>query len=1119
MKSSGSGRTPKPFVFHDPAGKRWPKLRRLGVLCAILLFVALVCFVQALLVTPELRIPSQVRKLKGQLRAIQLQQQATARTHAMDWQKYTKAKPGEERVVKPKEQPHVQPADAGGNEIRAAFFVDFDPDSFDSLQQHASRLTHICPEWGVLTDAEGNFSTNDNARLQRMAATSGLTLMPILSNYSGRHWHPENVEALANGPSERRDRFIVALLAAVQTAKAGGVAIDWQQIDPNYRANLAALVEQMAKALHSVHKQLWVIVPMSEEFVTLDLNRISHSVDHLVAMLTDENSGEDEPGPVASQDWFEGWLQVIQGYGEPHKWIAAIGAYGCDWTEGKKGETISFRDAMSRASYAGLRKLTIGAPDYNPTFSYQEPGAGHTVSFLDAVTFLNQLRAVRDAELGGTALFRLGTEDPQVWDVLAIRDLDAPNHSILTKIMNMPTADTVTNIGKGEMVTVDDTRDDGHRDIKLNTDGRYVATYEDFPTYPIVYHEGAGDEHATTLTFDDGPDPSWTPQILDILKKYDVKATFFLVGSQAETYPGLVRRIIDEGHEIGNHTYTHPNLGQISAKQIEIELNATQWLIESITGRSTTLFRPPYNADSRPTRVAELSPLKQVQDDLGYLIVLENVDPEDWARPGVAEILNRVKEQREDGNIILLHDAGGNRAQTLEALPKIIDYLRTRGDRIVPLSDLLHIPREDLMPPARHDQRMPLLVASIGFTIWHRIEQALWAFMISATGLVVIRGLLIVVLASMHHRRPEIDAQFHPPVSVVIAAYNEAKVVERTLRSVLDTDYPGELEVVVVDDGSKDDTSAIVARMAEDEPRILLRTQANGGKSVALRTGVALARHEFLVFLDADTHFERTTIRTLLQPLADETIGAVSGHAKVGNLRTFITRCQGLEYTCGFNLDRRAYATWNCITVAPGAVSAMRRKALEEAGGFSLDTLAEDTDLTLSMHRFGYRIEYAHDAVAWTEAPETIRGLAGQRFRWAFGTLQCLWKHRDMVFNPEFNALGWFALPGVWFAQILLVAITPVVDLLLLFSLLSGGASAMGLFFLTFLVMDMLLAVAACLMDDEPIWKAWRVLPMRLLYRPLLSWVVWRSILKATKGAWVTWGKLERTASVEVGLP
>jgi cellulose synthase/poly-beta-1,6-N-acetylglucosamine synthase-like glycosyltransferase/peptidoglycan/xylan/chitin deacetylase (PgdA/CDA1 family) len=809
-------------------------------------------------------------------------------------------------------------------------------------------------------------------------------------------------------------------------------------------------------------------------------------------------------------------LEVCFQNAPPEKWIAMIGTYGYDWTAGKKeAELISFRDAMTRASYAGLPKLVSSAPDYNPSFSYQEPQAAHSVSFLDASTFMNQLHAVHEAKFGGVAIFQLGDEDPQIWDVLAA---ETPDAALLKRLSTLRSSDSVTNVGQGEMVTVDDSRDDGHRVISPGADGRYEAVYDDFPTYPVVYHEGAGDERAVTLTFDDGPDPKWTPAILDILKRYQVKAAFFMVGAQAERYPGLVRRILKEGHEIGNHSYTHANLSEITPRQIGIELNATQWLIEGITGRSTTLFRPPYNADSRPTRVAELAPLKQVQDDLGYLIVLENIDPEDWAKPGADQIVQRIKEQRSRGNIVLLHDAGGDRSQTVEALPRIIEYLQTRGDRLVPLSVLLQIPRDELMPPVNHGETWALLVTGVGFTIWRHVERALWAFMIAATAIVVLRGILIAVLAARHRLQRLSVSAFHPPVSVIIAAYNEAKVIENTLRSVLNTDYPGPIELVVVDDGSTDETAATIAAIAAEEPRIRFQTQSNGGKSAALRVAVALASHEILVFLDADTCFEPGTISNLVAPLADEEVGAVSGHAKVGNQRTFIARCQALEYACGFNLDRRAYATWNCITVAPGAVSALRREALQEAGGFSHDTLAEDTDLTLSLHRHGYRVAYAHQAIAWTEAPETVPTLVKQRFRWAFGTLQCLWKHRDLLLNPAYPALGWFALPSIWFCQVLLVALTPLVDLMLLFSLLTGGAAAMGGFFATFLAMDLLLALVACVMDDEPLWTAWRILPMRIIYRPLLSWVVWRSIIKAAKGALVHWGKLERTASVEVGL-
>ncbi|PYJ72621.1 MAG: hypothetical protein DME75_04060, partial [Verrucomicrobia bacterium] len=342
------------------------------------------------------------------------------------------------------------------------------------------------------------------------------------------------------------------------------------------------------------------------------------------------------------------------------------------------------------------------------------------------------------------------------------------------------------------------------------------------------------------------------------------------------------------------------------------------------------------------------------------------------------------------------------------------------------------------------------------------------------------------------------------------------KVIAETLRALLATDYKGEIEVIVVDDGSRDETAAEVERIGHIDPRVRLLPQENRGKARALQRGLSAVHTGIVVFIDADTQCQRNTLPRLLEPFADARIGAVSGHAKVGNLRSFIARCQALEYTCGFNLDRRAYNRLNCITVVPGAISAIRKDAIDEAGGLSLQTLAEDTDLTLSLHRHGGRIVYVPGAVAWTEAPESVRTLARQRFRWAYGTLQCLWKHRDMIFNWNYRALGWFSLPSVWFFQIILVAVTPMVDLFLLASLPFGAWSAVMPFVITFLAMDLVLATLACVLEREPIARAWRILPMRLIYRPMLSYCIWKAILRAVKGAWVSWGKLERTASVPV---
>ena len=249
-------------------------------------------------------------------------------------------------------------------------------------------------------------------------------------------------------------------------------------------------------------------------------------------------------------------------------------------------------------------------------------------------------------------------------------------------------------------MTVDEDRTDGLRNLAVDADGYLTAKYVKFAEFPTLYHQGAGGEHQVAITFDDGPDPRWTPKVLDILKAANVKATFFVVGVNAERYPALVRRIVNEGHEIGNHTYYHPNLALCWPEHIRLELNATQLLIETITGRATTLFRPPYASDTGPTDLSELTPLK-IAEDLNYLVVLENIDPQDWAKPGADIILRRIKQQRHDGNVILLHDAGGDRSQTVEALPRILDWLHTRGDTIVPLSTLLGTTRDAVMPPVQ----------------------------------------------------------------------------------------------------------------------------------------------------------------------------------------------------------------------------------------------------------------------------------------------------------------------------------------------------------------------------------------------------------------------------------
>jgi peptidoglycan-N-acetylglucosamine deacetylase len=1122
------------FVFLDTQGKRWPKLRLYIFLFSAVIFCCTVLFVQSLFVVSKLQLPPSIQQLTERLKVLQKNELLSLKkTPKPIWLEFSRTKQTRKNLLMsaPKAQlalkspsqtalpPALQkPVIASTKRLCLGFYAGWDHNSLSSLQAHANQLTHVCPGWLIMQDGTGTLLAKPDLTVQGIAQKNGIVLLPLLTNLLDDAWQPEAVEGVANGPDERRSGFIEKLIVQLEAAGAGGVVIDWGEVDPTYKVNITKLLQEIAGALHEKKMELWLRIPMGRELLLYDLETLSLDVDHFIAVLHDENSDTDAPGPIASQDWVEGWLDTIIAYGKPSQWVVELGSYGYDWANGsQRAETISFADVMTRAGRAGLQSNKLEAPTYNPNFSYSDAGTEHTVWFLDVATFINQLKAAHKLDIGGFALYELGAEDPAIWKAISKEPFEF-NREMLHTISTLGSGG-ITQVGSGEFLTIEDSRSEGSRNLEVDISGNITEIYEKFPSYLTVSHQGNGKGlDQVAITFDDGPDPKWTPELLDILKAKGVKAAFFMVGIQMEDYPGLVRRIVNEGHEVGVHTYTHPNLALVSDERVRLELNATQRLLETITGRSTILFRPPYNADSRPTTLAEVLPLKTVQD-MGYLTVAEDVDPEDWAKPNADELLERIKLGRQfGGNVILLHDSGGDRSQTLAALPLIIDYLYDRGDQIVTLGKLLGESPEVLMPIVKKDQNpITRFVSGSGFRAFHFTETFLWSFMIVATVLVVLRTLAVSALALLQQRRSARSPKtgYYPSLSVLIAAFNEEKVIAKTLESVLNTTYPGDISVWIVDDGSADGTSRVVEMFAAKDKRVHLIRQTNQGKALALRRGLVSVPDDIVVTLDADTQFRPDTLMELVQPLKDDRVAAVSGHAKVGNLRKFIARCQSLEYICGFNLDRQAYHYLNCITVVPGAVSALRKSAIMQAGGISTDTLAEDTDMTISLHRKGYLISYAAKALAYTEAPETIASLAKQRFRWGFGTIQCLWKHRDMVMNPHFKALGCFSLPGIWFFQVLLVAIAPIIDLLVILSLILGWSSPiLYTYFAIFLLMDILLAALACLMEHEPIHQAWLAVPMRFVYRPMLSWVIWKSLIKAAKGVLVSWGKLERTASV-----
>jgi cellulose synthase/poly-beta-1,6-N-acetylglucosamine synthase-like glycosyltransferase/peptidoglycan/xylan/chitin deacetylase (PgdA/CDA1 family) len=619
------------------------------------------------------------------------------------------------------------------------------------------------------------------------------------------------------------------------------------------------------------------------------------------------------------------------------------------------------------------------------------------------------------------------------------------------------------------------------------------------------------------LTFDDGPDPRWTPKIAAILRREHVPATFFVIGSDAARHPDLVRLLVRNGHELGNHTFTHVALSNGPGWQRRLQLDLTEATIAGITGHYTRLVRPPYSAT--PDAVTS-----QVERDLAtlagrrYLIVLANYDSADWSRPGIAKIVRNASPPGKTGGIVMLHDGGGNRSETVAALKQLIPRLRARGFRFVTVSELAGLSRSEVEPtsPGWEKRRGVVFAAAVRFGF---VLVRVLLLLVGLVGTLFVARVVLVLGLAGHQfratkRRPPAP-NYLPPVVVVVPAYNEAIGIERAIRSLAASDYP-DFEVVVVDDGSTDDTAAIVEGLALERVRLLRKT--NGGKASALNAGIDASSAPVVVMVDGDTVFEPDALRRLVQPLGDPTVGAVSGNTKVGNRGGLLGRWQHIEYVTGFNLDRRMYEVLQCTPTVPGAIGAFRRDALLEVGGVPGDTLAEDTDLTLAIGRTGRRVVYAEDARAWTEAPSSFGDLWRQRYRWSYGTMQAVWKHKRALLtrDPRERRIGRLALPYMILFQIVLPIGAPLIDLFALYGLLFSNAVPVLAFWLGFNALQLLLATFAFRMDNEPLRPLWALPLQQFVYRQLMYVVIIESTISALVGARAHWNPLTRTGDVEV---
>ena len=1110
-------------IFYDEERRRWRRTRRVLEITGGLFTIILIIFFINVIRNPDL--PDILRAdTHGTLHAIR-----------------GRLKPKSVRPGRKHRVAQLGKIPQNYDPLRAAFYVSWDSTSLASLQAHYHDLDVLIPEALHAVSPDGRLDVDQDPKLVNWMQTIkakgvDLPVMDMVNNYDGKDWKVEEMSEMLARPASR-EKLAKELQRFATAQHDPGIVVDFEEVPRESQENFQKFIHDLAISLHAANLKLMVALPAADW--SYDYKYFASQADAIILMNYDFHWPSSAPGPVVAQDWFVRNLDNILKVVPPEKIVMGIANYGYDWPTKTKtdphpvAQAVTFQQAVITA-VESQTDIEFDPDSLSPHYSYEdEHNVVHNVWMLDGITAYNELRAAERTHVQGTALWRLGMEDPSIW---YIWDATRPDEAARAKLEDVPPGYDLILEGDGDIWRITATPQSGRRTFDYDPDTDLFDD-ETFKSYPLTWRiQQMGDlPKKIALTFDDGPDPQWTPKILDILKEKGVPACFFVIGESANQETDLVKREFALGNEVGNHTFTHPDFEAITKPQLQIELNLTELLLESSLGVKTLLFRPPFGIDHQPETASEIQMLP-IPQAMGYIIIGARVDPHDWGEPngGLPPPANTIVDRvladatADKGNIILMHDGGGDRSHTVEALPRVIDGLRAKGYEFVSVSALLNQTRAQVMPPLSHEEWLLARADAFIFDVFRLFRAAIGFIFMAGILLVSGRALFIGFLALAEKMRPALaeNPDYKPSVTVLIPAFNEEAVILDTIRSALASGYPA-LEILVIDDGSTDHTPELVRENYGRDPRVRLLPQPNRGKPTALNHGLAEATGEIIVSIDADTIVDADAIPLLVRHFADPRVGAVAGNVKVANRNRWLTRWQALEYITSQNLEKRAFDLLNCIPVVPGAAGAWRADVLKSHGGFSGDTVAEDTDLTLTIRREGWKILYDEDAIGRTEVPENVEALIRQRFRWTFGTLQAVWKHRDAVGRPRYGTLGWIAIPNIFLFQILLPLVSPVIDLLFLLSIVLWGLAQLRIarlpqlwtlqdversliFFAIFMLIDLLTCVVAFALEKDEDWTLLAPLILqRFYYRQMMYVVLFRALKEAVRGRPVGWRGVE----------
>jgi cellulose synthase/poly-beta-1,6-N-acetylglucosamine synthase-like glycosyltransferase/peptidoglycan/xylan/chitin deacetylase (PgdA/CDA1 family) len=992
-----------------------------------------------------------------------------------------------------------------------------------SLKRNCKRIDVLLPEWLEIggprlalsrVDLDPEMAQGIKSMLR--APESAPLLMPVVNLA-----HTVNPDIFASRLRGASYRAMVAkdIAKAAADLDAVGVCLRFQGFNLVRAPSLLPLLHDVDRALSATGKTLCLV--SSADDMLWKNAEIVRTVGQFVVTAFKEPWRGSTPSPLAPASWFAETLQDATSAVGPGKLVILLASHSVDWISGKAiPEQIGFAETMYRAAAQGA-EVRFSPEALNSHLSFVDStGLLHQVWMLDAASFANSLNVLGEFGIRNVGVASMGLEDPSLWTLLD-RDTTQPVDALLRRV-ELP--DYVAYRGSGPFYRIVSTGEGGQRALVHNaTTGQITGqTYTSLPQPYRMERYGTPSPHQVALTFDDGPDRRATSRILDVLKAKGAPATFFVVGRQAIQMPDILRRIVDEGHMIGSHTFFHPRMEDVSDIVALSELNGLRNLVEGFTGRTPRLYRAPYERGPGPITGHGAARFALMEDE-GYVVTGSDVVPPDWSGISADAIVTWVLQElaQEGGNVIVLHDARFDGMHTAEAVEKLIPALRALGYQIVPLSTLLGTTDSALLPSVDGIAGAfnSLSFGALGSAIWLAIA-LFWLTLVAG----ILRAVTYLFIAQRRQPFHVRVRPFLPSVTVVIPAYNEEVVILQTIVSVLRSDYP-DLKVIVVDDGSSDKTRQIVDSHYWGHPRVRLISQPNQGKWQALNTAYSAIDTEIAVCVDADTKIARNAIRELVQPFADSRVGAVAGTVVVGNRTNLLTRMQAMEYITAQQIVRRAQEHLNGILVVPGALGAWRVEALkDDIGLYSNETLTEDADLTILMRRGGYRVAYAEGALAYTEAPGDLRSFMKQRLRWSLGNLQSLWKHRG-AFGEAGSTRLVTMLDMILFGY-LLPLVAPIMDILFLFFATRIGLTIWNdgdLSQLDLPLFAVIAFIAVPLIDVLVGWKALRYdrrTPMTLLlvvplmsffYRQLLYVTVYRVLWSALTGRLAGWNKLRRS--------